>query len=144
MSAIVRKLSDATYPGFDEFKTYFQSCADAFPGYADDIVLVQNDSMIQFNGGAAPVTAVLNKPEFRYLWTLLPAGMDAFTAFVQLHVLTSAEAMGLDGMTGTYTIKVHSYPAIYESQNEAQCSQEHRMYLEAKGGSEIVDVTVCL
>ncbi|MFH8409567.1 hypothetical protein ACH4FX_33015 [Streptomyces sp. NPDC018019] len=143
MSAIVRKLSDATYPGFEEFKAYFQSCAGAFPDF-NDAVLVKNDTMIQFNGGAKAVTDVLNKPEFRHLWTLLPAGMDAFTAFAQLHVLNHAEVLGLGDTTGTYTIKVHSFPRILEHQNEAQLTQDHRVHLEAVGDSEYIDVTVCL
>ncbi|WP_369394707.1 hypothetical protein AB5J72_49840 [Streptomyces sp. CG1] len=147
MGHIVRKLSDAAYPGFDEFRTYFDSCSDEFPAFAPAVtpVIAVKDSQIQFEGQPEDVDAVLNKTEFRWMWNLLPAGTDAFVAFVQLYALKYAKLMGLDGLKGTYTIRVRTYLQLTEHQNEAQLSQNHRMHLTADENSwGPEEVTICL
>ncbi len=142
MSAIVTKLSDQTYPGFDEFKKYFSSCAAAFPRYAPDIN--SNSDTITFWGEASAMQDVLNTPEFRLMWNLLPAGMDAVTAFVQVYALKYPKHMSLDGMTGTYTLRVNIWNSLWEEQNEAQYSQQHRYAFSVKENRRDTLLTICL
>ncbi|MFK8905573.1 hypothetical protein [Streptomyces sp. YS-3] len=142
MSAIVRKLSDQTWPGFDDFKKYFLSCAAEFPKWAPDIK--DTGDRITFAGTGDDMVKVLNSPEFRTFWNLLPAGMDAATAFCQLYALKYPSYMGLEGKTGTYTLRMNVWTDLWEQQNEAQFTQSHRLTFLVRGDRENTEITICL
>lgn len=175
-AAIVRKLSNATYPGFDEFRGYIRSFKWRFPYFAKGIVspdrpssLFVRDDAVWFGDNTKKVTEVqedlhggeyeaesgvevaavetertLNSPIFRALWNLLPAGTDAFTAFVQIQMLKDCPIEDLDS-SGTFTIRVASYPVIIEHQTEVMVFRDHRKHLSVLQSSwGASEVTVCL
>ncbi|MFI9162815.1 hypothetical protein [Kitasatospora aureofaciens] len=129
------KMSDQTYPGFGEFRNYFQSCSAAYPRWAPDIT---NDAhKIAFEGTAADMEAVLNSAQFRFMWSLLPAGTNAVMAFVWLYALKYPKYMGLQGVTGTYALNVHVWHDVVEVQNEAQLKQQHTFAFQVGSGRSL-------
>ncbi|MGP8298187.1 hypothetical protein ACTPOK_09600 [Streptomyces inhibens] len=165
-AAIVKRLSNTTYPGFEEFRRYFDSYRWRFPRFPPG-VFVKGDA-VWFgdnskwtstsasdphdldDDGEAQIAAVetvraLNSPDFRALWNLLPAGTDAFVAFIQIYMLNDCPIDDLDGHPGTYTIRVASYLTILEHQVETpifQANQKHLSVLQPSWGA--TEVTVCL
>ncbi|GAA4688866.1 hypothetical protein GCM10023347_50830 [Streptomyces chumphonensis] len=142
MSVIIRKLNAATYPGFDTFKAYFESCSQDWLNWPGKFVIKNNEIHIQ--GSADWMTTIFNRPEFRLLWSLLPAGTDIRTAFHQMYALKYRKEMGLEGESGTYTLRIATHWRVLERQNEAQLSQEHLVRYEMVGGDTTYEVTVGL
>lgn len=127
-NAIVRKWSDQTYPGFEQLKTYIESC-----GIIDykngEVHRSDNDGCIWFRDSSsgrsqADMEYVLNTPKFRHYHNLFPAGTDPVVAFCQLMVLRYRSQLNLDNESGTYLIEFHLWGDVYTSKNEAQMSQQ--------------------
>lgn len=164
--AIERKLSDATWPGFEDFKQYFESCAQHFWAYktaqgvhATSSAIVFGDAPVQQIGTTMgsfgrpervmsetsdEMVRILNTPEFRAMYNLLPAGTHVVSAFCQLYVLKYREKLGLARARGTYTLKFSVWPHVTEHQNEAQLSQETVITYSASANKKTWPVTVCL
>ncbi len=90
-NAIIKKWSEQTYPGFEEFKSYVESC-DLVSYKNDGVNRNNDDSCIWFNdasGGRpqADMEYILNVPKFRHFHNLMPAGTDPAIAFCQLMTL---------------------------------------------------------
>ena len=127
-NAIVRKWSDQTYPGFEQLKTYIESC-----GIIDykngEVHRSDSDGCIWFRDSSsgrsqADMEYVLNTPKFRHYHNLFPAGTDPVVAFCQLMVLRYRSQLNLDNESGTYLIEFHLWGDVYTSKNEAQMSQQ--------------------
>ncbi|QWQ43759.1 hypothetical protein KME66_24370 [Streptomyces sp. YPW6] len=164
--AIERKLSDATWPGFEDFRQYFESCAQRFWDYRASQGVHATSSAIVFGDGEVkqigttlgsfgrlePVMSekqdemvrIMNTPEFRAMYNLLPAGTHVVTAFCQLYVLKYRQKLGLANARGTYTLTFSVWPHVSEHQNEAQLSQETLITYSASGTRKNWPVTVCL
>lgn len=157
-AAVVDGWTQRVYPGFEEFATYFDSCWNTFPSFTPGVFIRDNaiwfgeevrtrhpHGMDNIEGPAGEMTKILNGPEFRWMWNLLPAGTDAFTAFIQLYTMMNASVIDLGDWTGTYTIRVAACREIMEQQLEGPHAQTHRMSLEAVEGSwGTTEVTVFL
>lgn len=171
-AAIVKKLSSTTYPGFEEFRTYLSSTQWRFPKFTpgvfvkgDAVWFGDNSKKVSTSAEGNPhhlddddtdteIAAVeterfLNDSAFRAMWNLLPAGTDAFVAFIQIHMLKS-NPLGSRGHddhpgTGTYTIRVASYLTIHEHQVETPIAQDHQKHLSVFQPSwGATEVTICL
>jgi hypothetical protein len=143
-NAIVRKWSDQSYPGFNELKSYIESC---------DIIEYKNhevhrgDNSIWFRdaGGRASsdMEYVLNTPKFRHYHNLMPAGTDPCVAFCQLMVLRYRSQLKLDNESGTYLIRFNVWSDIYTQKNEAQMTQQVNFTYSA-GSKKDQNMIVCL
>ncbi|NLU68528.1 hypothetical protein [Streptomyces sp. HNM0574] len=161
--AIERKLSDATWPGFEDFKRYFESCAQQFWEYKTPKGVHPTSSAIVFGDGEVKQTGttgfpprpvmsetcdemvrILNTAEFRAMYNLLPAGTHVVSAFCQLYVLKYREKLGLAGARGTYTLRFSVWPDVLEHQDEAQFSQDTLVRYSASDSKRTWPVTVCL
>ncbi len=124
-NAIIKKWSDQTYSGFEEFKSYVESC-DVI-SYKNDEAN-RNDNCIWFRdaGGRAQsdMEYVLNTPKFRHYHNLMPAGTDPVVAFCQLMVLQYRSRLSLNNESGTYLIRFNVWSDVYTQKNEAQTTQQ--------------------
>ncbi|MFE0063148.1 hypothetical protein [Streptomyces sp. NPDC059003] len=146
MSGVVQKLSERTWPGFEEFKTYFMSCSGAFPQPPN--IHVQGD-MIAFGADTSDIAELdkcMNSNVFRLMWNLLPAGMDIVAACSQLYALKNRKLMGLDGLSGTYMLRIKTCQRVKEYQEEQEHIQEHqvRRYESVQSSYCPAQFTVCL
>ncbi|MCX5413325.1 hypothetical protein [Streptomyces sp. NBC_00059] len=142
MSAVVRTVSESTWPGFVEFRSYFMSCADAFwdwPGHVRE-----RDSVFEFCGSSDDMVAIMNRPEFRAMRNLLPAGTDAVTAFCQIYALKYGEELGLSGASGTYTLRCRLWPRVIENRDSTWPRQDSVFTHSVTGSWDVLEVTVCL
>ncbi|MGP8298186.1 hypothetical protein ACTPOK_09595 [Streptomyces inhibens] len=154
-AAVVQKLTTAVYPGFEEFSTYFNSCSSGFPEFTPGVFVKEDaiwfgDRVVRSDphgvhdsvGPVDEMDAVLNRTEFQWMWHLLPAGTDAFTAFIQLYTMKHASDVGLGGRTGTFKIRVTACCKILEQQLEGPHTQTHRMTLsvaaQSWGADEVI------
>ncbi len=127
-NAIVRKWSNQTYPGFEEFKSYVESC-DIVSYKNDEVHRNDDDSCIWFRGASdgrdqADMEYILNVPKFRHFFNLMPAGTDPAITFCQLMALRYKSKLNLSDESGTYLIRFHVWNTIYAHKNEAQLSQQ--------------------
>lgn len=125
-SFFVRKLSDKTYPGFEEFKSYFIGCDGMkYPGdriYADET----NNHTVWFDDAVSgsphdDIEAVLNGAEFRHFYPLLPSGIHPLVAFCQLMILTYRSKLGIESEFGTYDVRFHVWQVLRWRHDSAQC-----------------------
>ncbi|WP_330925567.1 hypothetical protein [Candidatus Sororendozoicomonas aggregata] len=128
-SPIIKKWSDQTYPGFEDFKNYVESC---------DVISYKNDEVHRDNSNndciwfrdassgraQSDMEYVLNTPKFRHYHNLMPAGTDPAVAFCQLMVLQYRSKLELMGESGTYLIRFSVWANTYTQKNEAQLSQK--------------------
>lgn len=156
--ATANYLTGSVYPGFKEFSTYFDSCSSGFPEFTpgvslkgdtiwfgEDVARSDPHGADDSVGPVEEMDEVLNRTEFQWMWHLLPAGTDAFTAFIQLYTMRHASSLDLSGHTATITIRVAACLGIFEQQVEKVATQAHRMTLGVYPHSwGTREVTICL
>lgn len=141
MSAIIKKWSDKTYPGFEETKSFIESCGIIdFAGK----VTVDSRNCICFDAPPEDMANLLNYPKFRFYYNLFPAGTDIVTAFCQLMVLRYRSQLGLSNESGTYLMRFNVWTRVLVHKNEAQWSQEVMVSYSVSGSREDYNTIVCL
>ncbi len=143
--AVIRKWSDQTYPGFDEFRRYVESCK--ILDYKNHEVH-RNDKCIWFRDASsgrasADMEYILNVAKFRHFHNLMPAGTDPAIAFCQLMVLRYRSQLDLANESGTYLIRFNVWSDINTNKNEAQLSQRVNFSYSASNKSDN-NMIVCL
>jgi hypothetical protein len=145
-NAIIRKWSDQTYPGFEEFKNYVESC-DILSYRNDEVHRNDSDSCIWFKDASGRASAdmeyILNVAKFRHFHNLMPAGTDPAIGFCQLMVLKYRSKLNLNNESGTYLMRFHVWTDIYTNKNEAQYSQKVNFSYSASN-KEYYNMIVCL
>ncbi|MEL6722571.1 MAG: hypothetical protein AAFP10_05040 [Pseudomonadota bacterium] len=143
-NAVIRKWSDQTYPGFEDFKNYVESCS--ILDYKNHEVH-RNDNCIWFRdaGGRASsdMEYILNVAKFRHFHNLMPAGTDPAVAFCQLMVLRYQSKLDLANESGTYLMRFNVWSDIYTNKNEAQLTQQVNFSYSASNKSDN-NIIVCL
>ncbi len=146
-NAVIRKWSDQTYPGFEELKSYIESCG-IIDYKNDEVHRSDNDSCIWFRDASsgkaqADMEYVLNTPKFRHYYNLMPAGTDPVVAFCQLMVLQYRSQLNLTNESGTYLIAFSVWSDVYVNKNEAQYTQQVN-YSYSTNNKQNFKAIVCL
>ena len=142
--AIIRKWSDQTYPGFEEFKNYVESCS--IIDYKNHDVN-RGDNSIWFRDASGRASGemekLLNVAKFRHFHNLMPAGTDPVTAFCQLMVLRYRSRLNLDNESGTYLVRFNVWTRVSTNKNEAQLSQDV-MFSYSASSKKDFNTIICL
>lgn len=144
MSAIVRKMSSLTWPGFEDFKTYYLEGMAGVPPFTPLKVM---GSDIVFDADSKVMDGAMNHTAFRFFWNLLPAGTDVITASCQLYILRYRDEIGLANESGTYTLRVKTWQRAYEYhyQELSKLGQDSRStFINDSNSWEMRYVTICL
>ncbi|VXD20277.1 hypothetical protein [Planktothrix paucivesiculata] len=138
----IDKISDQSYPGFQELKQYLLSCN--LPSYAKGVGHSGED-MLWLDGSAEDSWAqaeFLNTALFRYYMSLCLSGLNVYDVLMQLLVLKYPNEMDFANKSGTYSCKVHVYPTLIVS-NQAQMSQSAEWSYSCSPGKVYKWVTIC-
>lgn len=142
--AILRKVSTATWPGFEDFQEYFRGCSEQFWSYRSNHDVKRTDSAIVFGGPrVSDMLRIMDQPEFRMLHNLLPAGTDAVTAFCQIYALKYRDRLGLQDTHGTYTINFEVWSHIC-TENIGTGTVQFRYKIDSNSAKAVLPLTICL